>query len=116
RRLASATLLAALVVAVPAIAAPSDQPQQSTKQKEIQALEKQLADLQAKLAALKNGKTETVAAPSAKMAEGTIPDKILEQFAWRCIGPANMGGRITSIAVNEADPTNYYIATASGGL
>src|SRR6185295_19040467 len=37
-------------------------------------------------------------------------------FAWRSIGPANMGGRITSLAVFEADPTTYYVATASGGL
>ncbi|MBI3821091.1 MAG: PDZ domain-containing protein, partial [Planctomycetes bacterium] len=37
-------------------------------------------------------------------------------FAWRSIGPANMGGRITSLAVFEADPTCYYAATASGGL
>jgi photosystem II stability/assembly factor-like uncharacterized protein len=37
-------------------------------------------------------------------------------FAWRSIGPANMGGRITSIAVFEPDPTCYYVATASGGL
>ena len=35
---------------------------------------------------------------------------------WRCIGPANMGGRITAIAVVESDPTTYYVATASGGL
>ena len=27
-----------------------------------------------------------------------------------------MGGRITAIAVHEADPTTYYVATASGGL
>lgn len=37
-------------------------------------------------------------------------------FAWRSIGPANMGGRITGIAIVDAAPTNYYVATASGGL
>src|SRR5437016_2360200 len=37
-------------------------------------------------------------------------------FGWRSIGPANMGGRITSLAVFDADPTCYYAATASGGL
>jgi photosystem II stability/assembly factor-like uncharacterized protein len=35
---------------------------------------------------------------------------------WRCIGPANMGGRITAVSVFEADPSTYWIATASGGL
>src|SRR3954471_379539 len=40
-------------------------------------------------------------------------DKVLN---WRSIGPANMGGRITALAVFEADPSCYYVATASGGL
>src|ERR1041385_7572079 len=40
-------------------------------------------------------------------------DKILN---WRPIGPANMGGRITALAVVESDPSCYYVATASGGL
>jgi photosystem II stability/assembly factor-like uncharacterized protein len=35
---------------------------------------------------------------------------------WRPIGPANMGGRITALAVHEADPSRYFVATASGGL
>src|SRR5207247_1812251 len=37
-------------------------------------------------------------------------------MTWRSIGPANMGGRITALAVFEADPSTYYVATASGGL
>src|SRR5205823_3727155 len=32
------------------------------------------------------------------------------------IGPATMGGRITAISVYEADPSTYWVATASGGL
>ncbi len=40
----------------------------------------------------------------------------LKSLTWRCIGPANMGGRITALAVYEADPTTYWVATASGGL
>ena len=39
-----------------------------------------------------------------------------ELLEWRSLGPANMGGRITSIAVNAADASEYWIATASGGL
>lgn len=37
-------------------------------------------------------------------------------LAWRSIGPANMGGRVTGLAVFEADPSTWYVATASGGL
>ncbi len=37
-------------------------------------------------------------------------------LAWRSIGPANMSGRVTGLAVFEADPSTWYVATASGGL
>jgi photosystem II stability/assembly factor-like uncharacterized protein len=70
--------------------------------KEIAELEERMRQLQAKLQALKN--------PDGAPANF---DKFL---TWRCIGPANMGGRITSLAVLDADPTCYYAATASGGL
>src|SRR5262245_3505897 len=40
----------------------------------------------------------------------------LKSLNWRCLGPANMGGRITDIAVNESDSSMWWIATASGGL
>ncbi len=40
----------------------------------------------------------------------------LKALQWRSIGPANMGGRITALAVYEDDPTTFYVATASGGL
>jgi photosystem II stability/assembly factor-like uncharacterized protein len=46
----------------------------------------------------------------------TLPDGWAKSFVWRNIGPANMGGRITAISVFEADPSTYWIATASGGL
>ncbi|MBY0461057.1 MAG: PDZ domain-containing protein, partial [Gemmataceae bacterium] len=46
----------------------------------------------------------------------TLPDGWAKAFAWRNIGPANMSGRITAISVYEADPSVYWVATASGGL
>jgi photosystem II stability/assembly factor-like uncharacterized protein len=46
----------------------------------------------------------------------TMPDSWAKAFTWRSIGPANMSGRITAISVYEADPSTYYVATASGGL
>lgn len=68
--------------------------------------------------------TEQVPAPQTKpkaktekvTTEATLPDAWVKTMTWRSIGPANMGGRITSIAVYEADPCVYWIATASGGL
>jgi photosystem II stability/assembly factor-like uncharacterized protein len=49
-------------------------------------------------------------------ARRTIPPGWINAMAWRSIGPAAMGGRITALAVVEADPSTYYVATASGGL
>lgn len=45
-----------------------------------------------------------------------LPASVLDHFVARPIGPANMGGRITSVAVVESDPKRMYVATASGGL
>jgi photosystem II stability/assembly factor-like uncharacterized protein len=77
--------------------------------KQIADTEKQLAELMKKLDELKKGKP---APPSP----GIVPESAVKKMNWRCIGPANMGGRITAIAPVESDPTTYYIATASGGL
>ncbi len=41
---------------------------------------------------------------------------LLEELKWRCIGPANPGGRIDDFAVVESDPSVIYTGTASGGL
>ncbi len=53
---------------------------------------------------------------AAQPQEIALPAAWLKPLTWRCIGPANMGGRITALAVCESDPTTYWIATASGGL
>src|SRR4051794_23927149 len=49
-------------------------------------------------------------------AGAALPDPGVKPMTWRNTGPANMGGRITAVAVYEADPSLYYVATASGGL
>src|SRR5437773_1229183 len=54
-------------------------------------------------------------APSAR-ADVKLPEDWVKSFTWRSIGPANMAGRITALSVYEADPTTYWVATASGGL
>jgi photosystem II stability/assembly factor-like uncharacterized protein len=45
-----------------------------------------------------------------------VPASFLSALQPRPIGPANMGGRITGIAVVESRPVIMYVATASGGL
>jgi photosystem II stability/assembly factor-like uncharacterized protein len=49
-------------------------------------------------------------------AAGALPSDWVPALSWRCIGPANMGGRIVALSVFEADPSTYWVATASGGL
>ncbi|MFG0330615.1 MAG: PDZ domain-containing protein [Phycisphaerales bacterium] len=48
--------------------------------------------------------------------EPALPESWVEQLEWRSIGPANMSGRITDLAVYEEDPSLWWAATASGGL
>lgn len=40
----------------------------------------------------------------------------LTDFRWRSIGPVGQGGRIDDIAVNEKNPSTYYIGFAVGGV
>ena len=56
---------------------------------------------------------EAKAEPAAIVA---LPSDWVKGLHWRPIGPANMAGRITAISVLEADPSTYWVATASGGL
>ncbi|MEL7500562.1 MAG: PDZ domain-containing protein [Planctomycetota bacterium] len=57
-----------------------------------------------------------VATSNAQDTKQSLPDSISEKVDWRSIGPANMGGRITAVAVYEKDPCIWWAATASGGL
>jgi photosystem II stability/assembly factor-like uncharacterized protein len=81
--------------------------------KEIEELEQRIQKLQERLKAIRDAATTK---PKPTLPKGQLPAHIDKLFAWRSIGPANMGGRITSLAVVETDPTCYYVATASGGL
>lgn len=103
-------LVDAVYVQEPTQVAPAPRPVQSDEQKRIAEIEKQIAELQKKLEELKNG------SKSPASLSGTIPASYVEKMNWRCVGPANMGGRATAIAVHPTDSCTYYIATASGGL
>ena len=45
-----------------------------------------------------------------------LDSALFERLEWRNIGPASMGGRVTSIAGIPGNPAMVYVATASGGL
>ena len=56
------------------------------------------------------------AAKTKKTSQDLFTESIIDGLQWRCIGPANMGGRIDDFAVVEKNPHIIYVATASGGV
>lgn len=58
----------------------------------------------------------TLSALSPRAAADGITGKLIDGQAWRCIGPAVVGGRIDDVAVVESDTTIAYVATATAGL
>ncbi|MEP2026303.1 MAG: glycosyl hydrolase [Reichenbachiella sp.] len=64
--------------------------------------------------------TLTVSAQKRKSSSST-PQSVLSETSvdgmkFRHVGPALMSGRIADFAVNPANPTEYYVAVASGGV
>jgi photosystem II stability/assembly factor-like uncharacterized protein len=56
-----------------------------------------------------------LAATPARAADATLA-RLLDALPARCLGPANMGGRVFDLAVVEGRPATIFVATASGGL
>src|SRR5262245_32217172 len=112
-RVVASTLLTVVILALAASPGQGQAPptKDPDHDKQIADLEKQIAELQAKLKNIKEKR-----APMPRIADEGVPAAWVNKFQWRPIGPATMGGRITGIAVFEADPTTYWVATASGGL
>ena len=46
----------------------------------------------------------------------TAPSGPFDSLHFRQIGPASMSGRISDLAVYEANPAIYYVGTAHGGV
>ncbi len=111
-----AVLFALAVVTRLTLPSHADEPQSVTREQQIAEIEKQLNDLTKKLNELKTEKTEATSAAAPGAPAGTIPDDWSKLLNWRCIGPAQMGGRITAISVFEADPNIYWVGTGGGGL
>jgi photosystem II stability/assembly factor-like uncharacterized protein len=80
----------------------------ASRAQQIADIERQIQELTKKLEELRRMQESPTAA--------TIPSEWIKALHWRSIGPASMGGRIIAISVYEADPTTYWVATASGGL
>lgn len=88
-------------------------PLQAEQKTQMNDLQKQIDDLQARLKMLRE--REIVPAPHIVYPD-IVPQDWVKSMKWRNIGPANMAGRIVAISVFEADPSTWFVATASGGL
>jgi len=58
----------------------------------------------------------TQAPPPAGDILNAPTDPRLQGFRWRSVGPTGQGGRIDDLAVNEQDPSTFYIGYAVSGL
>ncbi len=104
-------ILAAGLLTLLAIPAHS-QDKSAPRAKQIADLEQQIAELTKRIADLRQAEETT---PRITTSVTPAPDWV-KALSWRPIGPANMSGRIVDLAVNPADPSMYWVATASGGL
>ncbi|MEY3678574.1 MAG: hypothetical protein RI924_715 [Bacteroidota bacterium] len=53
---------------------------------------------------------------SFKQRQELEKNSLLSQIQFRSVGPTIMSGRVVDVDVNPHDPTNFYVAYASGGL
>jgi hypothetical protein len=56
------------------------------------------------------------AAPPRSRVRPRVEAPAPQDPAGRSVGPANMGGRISDLAVDEKKTSTFYVATATGGL
>lgn len=117
--LAGISLHAAEPAAAPAKPSASGPP----RDQKLEEIQRTLQNLMQQVESLRSAPAPTArpsaagpATPAASNAPVTLPDSWLPLLRWRCVGPANMGGRIVDLAVNESDPSMFWSATASGGL
>ncbi|MEL6845576.1 MAG: hypothetical protein AAFP02_20420, partial [Bacteroidota bacterium] len=61
-------------------------------------------------------KKKEAANESAKKDESVLNARLVSGMKFRSIGPAITSGRIADIAVNPHNFSEYYVATASGGV
>ena len=52
----------------------------------------------------------------ALAAEVPLGEKALAALKARAIGPATMGGRVSAIAIDPADPATFYVGLGTGGV
>src|SRR5689334_14231043 len=54
--------------------------------------------------------------PTPAAALAGVTTESFKALEFRNIGPANMGGRVDDFAVDESNPTTFYVGMASAGI
>src|SRR6266850_8086373 len=62
--------------------------------------------------------TQNPAAPPPPPTQrpGVLDSTLLAGFRWRNIGPANMGGRVSSVTGIPSPSKTFFVAAAAGGI
>jgi photosystem II stability/assembly factor-like uncharacterized protein len=55
-------------------------------------------------------------APAAATPSAGWSASLFDAIRWRSIGPVNMGGRITALAIDPRRPSTFFVGVASGGV
>jgi len=116
--------LIAILAAPPFLAPPASAAywQEEERDERLDAIQRQLETLTQQVEELRAALAEQEAEGAEEPESADEPPALavdpswIEALDWRSIGPAAMGGRIVALAVYEADPSIYWVATASGGL
>ncbi len=85
----------------------------AAKKKADEAAAKKKAD---EAAAKKKAAEDAKKKAAAAKARNEVAAAWIKTMQWRQIGPASMGGRIVDLAVVESNPSQFWLATASGGV
>jgi len=104
RRRAARMLLSLVLIAAPALDEAAPQPSGTRPEPTLTAQATQ-----------KRARSARAGAEQAPRAGGVSP-ALLRQLKWRSVGPANMGGRVSSIAVDPRKPYTIYVGLGTGGL
>lgn len=75
-----------------------------------------LAAVAASPSLAQSGRGRAAAAPAPPSALSRVTVDHLKGYEFRAIGPVNMGGRVDDFAVDERNPSTFYVGMASAGI
>ncbi|MBZ5500153.1 MAG: hypothetical protein LAP85_27475 [Acidobacteriia bacterium] len=65
---------------------------------------------------IREASVEELVRERKRMPRPVPPAAPTPQAQWQCVGPTNIGGRVTSIIAHPADPNRIWVGAAGGGV